>query len=179
MNLDDVIRMIQEELGYGQIKKIGWTEMIIKLEKRGIKRVDIDDALDEAERRKIINIEDGFCKWVEPSKREGEKEKTRTYFKILAEIFKDGEIKFLPPEDLKTALKKRGFDDEEIVRALAEAGRDHVIYYHSRILGSKRKLVAGYSYIPPEDRERFAKAEEADREFSDKWHEKKLSMNDY
>lgn len=179
MNLEDVIGIIQDELVNGQVKQIDWIEMIRRLEKRGIERADIDDALDEAERRKIIDIDDGFCKWVEPIIREAEKEKTRTYFEILAEIFKDGEIRFLPREDLKATLKERGFDDEEIVRAIAEAGRDHVLYYNSRIFGPNRKLVAGYSFIPQEDRERFAKAEKADREFSNKWHEKKISQGDY
>lgn len=173
MNLDDVIGMIQEEFANGQVKQIGWIEMIRRLEKRSSKRLDIDDALDEAERRKIIDIDDGFCKWVDPSIREAEK--TRTNLKILAEIFKEGEIRFLPREDLKATLRKRGFNDEEIMRAIAEAGRDHVLDFHSRIFGPGGNLVAGYSWIPLEDRERFIRAKKADREFSKEWHENKIS----
>ena len=177
-SLDKIIKMIQEELANGQVKQIGWIEMIRRLEKRGIERIDIDYALDEAETLKIIDISDGFCKWIDPSMREMEKAKTHRYFNILAEIFKDGEIGFLPRQDLKVALRERGLNDDEITRAIAEAGRDRILDFHSRIFGSNRKLVAGYSFILPEDRERFLRAERADKEFSNKWYEKKVSQND-
>jgi len=134
----------------------------------------VDDALDEAERRKIIAHGGGFYSWIDPSLREAEKAKTQRYFEMLAEVFKKGEVKFLPQEDLNGALRKRGLDEEEIRRAIIEAERDYVLDFYSDNYGPDDKLMAGCSWIPPEERETEAEAKKADREFSKKWHEKKV-----
>jgi len=161
------------------IKQIASREMIRMLERKGIESDDVDDALDEAERGKIITHGGGFYNGIDPRLREVEKAKTQRYFEILAEVFRKGEVKFLPREDLKSALRKRGLDEEEIRRAIIEAERDFVLDFYSDNFGPDNDLVAGCSWIPPEEREREAEAKKADREFSKKWHEEKAMQDDY
>jgi len=88
INIEEIVCMIEEEFANGRVKQIASRKMISILERKGIESEDIDDALDEAERRKIIEHGRGFYKWIAPSLREAEKAKTQRYFEILAEIFK-------------------------------------------------------------------------------------------
>mgnify|MGYP006270065769 CR=1 FL=1 len=67
------------------MKKIDDWEMKYKLGRRGYTRDDIEDAVNEAERRKIVCVKSGFSFWIEPEHREEEKEKTQRYFAILAD----------------------------------------------------------------------------------------------
>lgn len=179
INIEEIVCMIEEEFANGRVKQIASRKMTSILERKGIESEDIDDALDEAERRKIIEHGRGFYKWIAPSLREAEKAKTQRYFEILAEIFKKGEVKFLPEEYLKSELRKRGLDEEEVRRAIIEAERDYVLDFYSDNFGPDKNLVAGCSWIPPEEREAEAEAKKADREFSKKWHEKKEMEEDY
>lgn len=179
VSIEEIVGMIEGEFSNGRIKQIASRKMIRTLERKGIESDNIDDALDEAERRKIIAHGGGFYNWIDPSLREAEKVKTKRYFEMLAEVFKKGEVKFLPQEDLKGAIRKRGLNEEEIRRAIIEAERDHVLDFYSDNFGPDNKLMAGCSWIPPEERETEAKAKKADMEFSKKWHEKKEMQDDY
>jgi len=178
MNIEEIVGMIEEEFANGRIKQIASRKMINTLERKGIESDDVDDALDEAERRKIIVHGGGFYNWINPSIREAEKAKTQRYFEILAEVFRKGEVKFIPREDLKGVLRKRGLDEEEILRTIVEAERDYVLDFYSDNYGPDDKLIAGCSWIPPDEREKEAEAKKADREFSKKWHEKKDIQDD-
>jgi len=176
MNLEEIVKMIEDEFANVQTKRIALNVIIEKLEEKGIGRDRRDDALHEAQRRKIIRLHDGFYEWIDPNVREGEKAKTQQYFEILASIFKEGKIDFLPEDDVKVALRERGFDDKEIDRILIEAERDYVLTFPSRSLIPEGDLVAGCSWIPPEERERVAEAEKRHRKWLDKWHEKKAEQ---
>jgi len=77
MNIEEMVKMIEEEFTNGQVKQIDWKELIRKLKEKGLERIDVDDALDEAERHKIIMLDRGFYKWIDPSVREMEKAKTQ------------------------------------------------------------------------------------------------------
>jgi len=178
MKLGEIIKMMEEELSNEQDKQVDWKEMIRRLEERGIQRDDIDDAIDEAERRKIIRIENGICKWLDPGLRDAEKAKTQRYFEILSDIFKDGKIGFLPREDLKSALRERGMTDKEIRRVFSEATRDHVLDSYSTSFVQGGDLVDGCSWIPPNERKRYAEAEKRNRKRSEKWIEKKLMQEE-
>jgi len=178
VSIEEIVGMIEKEFSNGRNKQIASRKMMRILEKKGIDSDNIDDALDEAERRKIIAHGGGFFNWIDPSLREAEKAKTQRYFEILAEVFRKGEVKFLPREDLKGALRKRGLDEEEVRRAIIEAERDYVLDFYSDNFGPDNKLTAGCSWIPPEEREKEAEAKKADREFSKKWHEKKDMQGD-
>jgi len=125
-------KLIVKEFAGGQIKQVGWIDIIKKLEKKEYKRIDIDDALDEAERRKIIDIDSGFCKWIDPANREKEKAKTQKRFKLVDEIFKEGNIRFMPREDLEAILKEKGCSEGEILNIITEASRDHVLRFASQ-----------------------------------------------
>ncbi|MBO3802886.1 MAG: RecX family transcriptional regulator [Candidatus Brockarchaeota archaeon] len=176
--MERIIEIIQEMFVDGHIKRIGWKDIITKLEGKGIERNDIDDALNEAERRKIIEIVDGYCRWIDPEIRELEKTKTRKHFDILAEIFKNGKINFLPEEDVEAALRERGFDDEEIMKILGEADRDHVLEFYTDTFGPDDNLVAGCSWIPPEERQLEEEAEKRHRKWFEKWLEKKATQEE-
>jgi len=170
MNVESIIKNIEKEFIGGQVRQVGWIDIIKKLSKKGYKRIDIDDALDEAERRKIIDIDSGFCKWIDPAIREKEKAKTQRRFKLLAEIFKDGHIRFMPREDLEAILKEKGYGEEEILNIITEASRDHVLRFASRSYPPSTKLVPSCTWIPPRDRKKEA---EADRHQIE-WFEKQL-----
>jgi len=177
-NLEDIIKIIEEEFTKGRVRQIDWKEMINKLEEKGFESDDIDDALNEAEKRKIIEIRGGYCNWIEPENRELEKAKTKRYYEIITDIFRHGQIDFLPEEDVEIALKERGFDDEEVLRILSEAERDFVLQFSSRGFGPKDNLVAGCSWIPPEERQSEEEAEKRHRKWLDKWHEKKATQEE-
>jgi flavodoxin len=178
MKIEEIIRMIQDMFADGHIKQIGWKDTIRKLEDKGIERNDIDDALNEAERRKIIEIEGGYCRWIDPKKREQEKAKTRKHFDILAEIFKKGKIDFLPEEDVEAALRERGFNDEEIIKILGEADRDRVLDFYTDTFGPNNNLVAGCSWIPPDERQMKEETEKRYRKWFEKWLEKKAMQEE-
>lgn len=178
MKVGEIIKMMEEELSNEQEKQVDWKELIRRLEERGIQRDDIDDAIDEAERRKIIKIENGICKWLDPSLRDAEKVKTQKYFEILSDIFKDGKIGFLPREDLKSALRERGLTDVEIKRVFSEAARDYVLDSYSTSFVPDGILVAGYNWIPPKERKRYTEMEKKDRKWHEKWIEKKLMQEE-
>jgi hypothetical protein len=175
MNIEDIVKIIENEFTEGKIKQMGWIDLIKKLRKKGYKRIDIDDALDEAERRKIIDIKDGFCRWIDPSLRKEEKAKTKRRFQVLAEIFRERRINFIPQEDLEAILKEKGFDDEEILNIIAEAERDHVLRFSSRSYPPSTKLVPSCTWIPPRDRKKEAEADRNQRE----WFEKQLEKYEF
>ena len=179
MSIEEIVDLIEEEFTKGRIKQIASKKVIRMLERKGIESDDIDDALDEAERRKIIAHGGGFYNWIDPTLRGAEKARTQRYFEMLAEVFRKGEVEFLPEEELKSALRKRGLDEEEARRAIIEGERDYVLGFYSDNFGPDNKLTAGCSWIPPEEREKEAEAKKADREFSKKWHEKKDMQDDY
>lgn len=179
MSLEEIIKTIEAEFEDGKKRQVGWIELIKVLEGKDFEREDVDEALDEAERRKIIDLDSGFYKWIDPNVRETEKAKTRGYYQMLAEIFKEGEVEFLPEEEVKAALKERGLDDEETANVLADAERDFILDFYADTLCSTKKLVAGCSWIPPEDRASFAEAEKDSRRSSKKWLEKKMMQGDY
>jgi len=175
VNIDNIVKMIEREFANGKVKQIASKEMIKNLEKKGYKRLDIDDALDMAERRKIVSHESGFYKWIDPSIRKAEMAKTQRRFQVLADIFKEGKIKFLPQEDLVLKLKERGFDDEEIDRILIEAERDYILRFSSRSYPPSTKLVPSCTWIPPRDRKKEAEADRHQRE----WFEKQLEKYEF
>lgn len=170
MKLEEIIKMIEEEFSNVKIKEIAWKELISKLKERGIERITIDNALDETQRRKIIDLDSDFYKWIDPSIRNVKKIKTERYYSILAEIFKEGKIGFLPEEDVEAALEERGFHEEEIDVILADAERDYILDFYSDTFGPDNNLVAGCSWIPPEDRQRHALGDRHQK----KWFEKQL-----
>lgn len=169
----NIVKIIEREFDNGQVKQITSKEMIEKLEKKGYKRIDIDDAIDEAERRKIVSHGGGFYKWIDPSLRKAEIVKTRRRFQVLADIFKEGKIKFLPQEDFILKLKERDFDDGEINRILIEAERDYVLRFYSRSFPPNDKLISSCTWIPPRDRKKEAEADRHEREWFEKNLEKK------
>lgn len=173
MKIDHIVKIIEHEFVKGQVKQITSKEMIEKLEKKGYKRIDIDDALDEVERRKIVAHGGGFYKWIDPSLRKAEIVKTQRRIQAVADIFKEGKIKFLPQEDLVLKLKERDFDEEEINRALIEAERDYILRFSSRSIPPNDKLVPSCTWIPPRDRKKEAKADRHQREWFEKNLEKK------
>lgn len=116
MNLEEAIKLIEKEFMNGLVDQIVSKELIRRLMKKGVERDCIEDALIEAKRRKIIRLDRGIYYWIDPSHREVEKAKTQEYFQILAEIFKEGKIDFLPAEDVKVILKRRGFNEEDSYR---------------------------------------------------------------
>jgi len=126
MSLETIVKMIEVEFKDGEIKQVESKELIKMLQERGFEYEDVDEALDEAERRKIIELDSGFYKWIDPSVREAEKAKTQRYYDMLAEIFEGGKIEFLTEEEVKAALKERGLDDEEAAHILAIAERDFI-----------------------------------------------------
>jgi len=178
MNLDEMVRTVEDVFANGRTKRVAFKEMLRKLEEKGIGDDDIDDALHEAQRRKITRLQSGLYEWIDPNVREDEKAKTQRYFEVLAEIFKYGKIDFLPEGDVKAALRARGFDDKEIRRAIIEAERDYVLTFYSRSLMPGGDLVAGCHWISPEERKMEAEAEKSDREFLRKWHEKKAMQEE-
>jgi len=178
MSLETIVKMIEAEFKDGKKKQIGSKELIKMLQERGFEYEDVDEALDEAKRRKIIELDSGFYKWIDPSIREAEKAKTQRYYDMLAEIYEGGKIEFFTEEEVKAALKERGLDDEEAAHILGIAERDFLDFY-ADTLGSTKKLVAGCSWIPPEERASYADAEkESNRSFK-KWLEKKMMQGDY
>jgi len=178
MNIEKAVKMIEKEFADGQVKQIAHDEMIGRLKKRGMEHEDIEEALHDAERRKIIDHHSGFYMWIDPTIREAEKAKTRQHHELLAEIFKHGQIDFLPEEDLNLALKKQGLDDKEVDDILIEAERDFVLQFASRGFGPDYNLVPGCSWIPPEERKREAEAHKAGRKFLEKWHEEKMMQEE-
>lgn len=176
MSLDEIVKMIEDMFANGKVKQVASKEMIRALEQKGIERDDIDDILDEAERREIVEHSGGFYIWLDPCLREAKKAKIQQHFEVLAEIFKYGKIDFLPRDKLIAALKEREFHDEEIRKMMIEAERDHVLSFPSRKYGGD--LVAGCRWIPPEERKDKAEAEKAEREFSKKWYEKKAMQEE-
>lgn len=172
MNLEEMVKKVEEEFANGRTKRVPFRKMIRKLEEKGIGDDDIDDALHEAQRRKITRLQSGFYEWIDPNIRGDEKAKTQRYFEVLAEIFKYGKIDFLPKGDVKAALRARGFDDKEVGRAIIEAERDYVLTFYSWSPTAGGDLVAGCNWIPPEERKMEAEAEKFDREFLRKWYEK-------
>jgi hypothetical protein len=178
MNLEEIVRTIEEEFTNGQKKRISSDEMLGRLEARGIGSDDRDDALAEAQRRKIMRLRSGFYEWIDPSAREIEKAKIQRYFKALASIFKEGKIDFLPEEDVKAALRKKGYDNEEIDVIFIEAEREHILTFPSRSLTPGGDLVAGCHWVPPEDREREAQIEKDEREFFERWLEREDAQGD-
>ncbi|MGQ9515231.1 MAG: hypothetical protein ACUVTL_09350 [Thermoproteota archaeon] len=64
---------------------------------------------------------------IDPGLRKTKRSKIQKYFEIIAEIIRRYKIEFLPREALKSELRKRGLDVEEIRRAIIEAERDHVL----------------------------------------------------
>ncbi|MBO3803542.1 MAG: hypothetical protein JTT11_06675 [Candidatus Brockarchaeota archaeon] len=178
MNIKKVVKMIEKEFADGQVKQIAYDEMIRRLKERGMEQEDIEEALHEAQRRKIIDHRSGFYKWIDPTIREAEKAKTREHHELLAEIFKHGKLDFLPEEDVILSLKERGFDDEEVDYILMEAERDFVLHFASQGFGPDYNLVPGCSWIPPEERKRVARAQKAGRKFLEKWHEKKVMQEE-
>ncbi|MEM2922126.1 MAG: hypothetical protein QXF26_07400 [Candidatus Bathyarchaeia archaeon] len=176
--IEEIIKAIEAEYERGKVRKIGWSEIIDRLEKRGYKRYDIDDAIDLAERHKIIYISDGFSWWIEPERREEEKAKTQRYFDILSEIFENGKVKFLPRDVLKTALRERGLSENEIYRVLGEATRDHILDSHAQSFGPDRRLMSGFGWIPIEDRQMHAEADREGREWIEEWIDKKIRQEE-
>jgi len=179
MSLEAIVKIIEAEFKDGKKKQIESKKLIKMLQERGFEYEDIDEALDEAQRRKIIDLDSGFYKWIDPKIREAKKAKTQRYYQMLAEIFKEGKIAFLTEKDVKAALMERGLDDEEAANMLADADRDFVLEFYADTFGPAKKLVAGCSWIPPEDRASFADAEKDSRRSFKKWLEKKIMQGDY
>jgi len=127
MNVEKAVRTIEKNFVDGQVKQIAYDEMRSRLKERGMEQEDVEEALHEAERRKIIDHHSGFYTWIDPIIRETEKARTRKHHELLAEIFKHGQIDFLPEEGLKLALKERELDDKEVDTVLIEAERDYVL----------------------------------------------------
>lgn len=178
MNMGKAIRMIEREFADGQVKKIAYKQMIRRLEVKGLEYEDIEEALHEAQRRKILKLDSGFYTWIDPTIREAEKAKTQEHHELLAEIFRHGQIDFLPEEDLNLALKKRGLNDKEVDTVLIEAERDYVLRFASQGFGPDYNLVPGCSWIPPEERKREARGQKVGRKFSEKWHEEKAMQEE-
>jgi len=174
MNIEEIIKIIEKEFANGQVKQMDCKELISKLEKEGIEREKIDDALHEAQRWKILRLDSGLYTWIDASLRDAEKAKTQRYYEMLAEIYKEGRVKFLPREDLKAVLRQRGLGDEEVMRLFAEAERDHVLAFYSDTFGPDGNLIAGSSWIPPDQRKMEADAEKERRKSFEKWLEKKI-----
>lgn len=178
MKLEQIIKMIEEAFANGEVKQIASKEMIRKLKEKGFERIDIDDALDEAERRKVIAHDVGFYKWINPDLRETEIAKTKKSFEALAEIFKEGKITFLTREDIIATLQEKGFNEEDVRRTIIDAERDHVLRFTSRSFEPGR-LVRGCSWIPPEELQRKAETERHERKLFEKWLEEKIAQDDY
>jgi len=178
MNIEKAIKMIEREFADGQVKKIAYDEMRSRLKERGVEQEEIEDALHEAQRRKIIDHHSGFYTWIDPTIREAEKAKTQEHHELLAEIFRHGQIDFLPEEDLNLALKKRGLNDKEVDTVLIEAERDYVLRFASQGFGPDYNLVPGCSWIPLVERKREARGQKAGRKFSEKWHEEKAMQEE-
>jgi len=73
LSINNIIAMIEGEFTNGQVREINSEEMISRLKEKGIKYVDIDKALIEAERRKIVQCYSELYRWIEPSEREARK----------------------------------------------------------------------------------------------------------
>mgnify|MGYP007084772916 CR=1 FL=1 len=84
----------------------------------------------------------------------------------------------MPREGLKASLRERWLNNEEILRVIAEAEREHVLDFNVETFGPDNTPVDGCSWIPPEERQREAEAEKDSRRFSEKWHEKKAMQED-
>ncbi|MBO3804151.1 MAG: hypothetical protein JTT11_09865 [Candidatus Brockarchaeota archaeon] len=175
MKIGKILKIIENEFIDGRVKQMSSKEMIENPKKKGFKRIDIDDALDEAERRKIVAHVSGFYKWIDPSLRKLEMAKTQRRFQAIDDIFEDRKNKFLPQEDLVLMLKKKGFDDEEIKRTLIEAERDYILRFSSRSYPPNEKLVPSCTWIPPKDRKKEAEADRHQRE----WFEKQLEKYEF
>jgi len=178
MNIEKAVKMIEKEFADGQVKQMAYDEMISRLKERGMKPEDVEEALHEAQRRKIIDHHSGFYTWINPANREVEKARTLEHHELLAEIFKHGQIDFLPEGDLKLALRERGLDDKEVDDVLIEAERDFVLRFASQGFGPDYNLVPGCSWIPPEERKREAEGQKAGRKFLEKWHEEKAMQEE-
>ncbi len=80
---DDIIMMIDDEFADGKVTS---KEIIRKLKEKGIRYVDIDKALVEAERQKIVEYRSGLYKWIDPGDRKARRAETERHHKILAKI---------------------------------------------------------------------------------------------
>ena len=134
----------------GKLKVMTRKELSEELMKKGISYDDLEDVIDEAQRKKLIAIDyDTWSAyfWIPPERREEEKQRTEELERLVEEAFVKRNKEKLSEEELKEILAGKELSIEEIERALYEAERDCIL---SSYPFTKKGWV--YELIPLEDR---------------------------
>lgn len=155
----------------GKVKVITKRELHRKLEEKGIACDDVNDVINEVERRKLISIDYKTWSayfWIPPEKREEEMQKTRQFKKAVEEAFLGKNE--LSADELRRILASRGISTDEIERAIYEAERDYIIspFYE--------KKVKKYELVPPEEREDEMRHRRLKILYSSRWLYDKMLM---
>lgn len=135
----------------GRVKVMTDRELKRKLEEKGVAADDVDNVIDEAERRKLITIDYetwSSYHWISPEKRKEEKQETQRLEKAVEDIFLKRCTDRLLEDELRKDLISTGLSAREVKRALYEAERDCVVT--SSALGGCWE----YRLVPPEERKR-------------------------
>lgn len=133
----------------GRVKVMTDRELKRKLEEKGVAANDVDDVIDEAERRKLITIDYetwSSYHWISPEKRKEEKQETQRLEKAVEDIFLKRCTDRLLEDELRKDLISTGLSAREVKRALYEAERDCVVT--SSALGRCWE----YRLVPPKER---------------------------
>ncbi|MBO3832898.1 MAG: hypothetical protein FGF51_05875 [Candidatus Brockarchaeota archaeon] len=158
----------------GRLKVMTRKELFDKLEKKGVSYDDIEDVVDEAERKKLIIIDyktRSAYFWVPPEKREEEKLKTEELEKLVEEAFRERNKEELSRDELKEILASKGLSTDEVERALRDAERDCIL---SSYPFTKKGWV--YELIPLEDRENELEFRRLGKLHDKKWIYRRLSL---
>jgi len=111
----------------GRVKVMTDRELKRKLEEKGVAADDVDNVIDEAERRKLITIDYetwSSYHWISPEKRKEEKQETQRLEKAVEDIFLKRCTDRLLEDELRKDLISTGLSAREVKRALYEAERD-------------------------------------------------------
>ncbi len=147
-----------------------------KLEVKGLTAEAIEDLVDEAERKGILQVilppsTGGDIQYalLPPEKREEEKKRTQHYLAVIDEAYKEQRKGHLLEDELREKLIAKGLTHDEVERAIYDAERDNALIHSVRHVGKP-----GYSWIPPEDRADETRFRKRLRKYMDEWREKKM-----
>ena len=158
----------------GRLKVMTRKELCDELERRGVSYDDVDDVIDEAERKALIIID---CKtrsayfWVPPERREEEKLKTEELEKLVEEAFRERNTEELLRDELEEILTSKGLSTDEVKRALRDAERDCIL---SSFPFTKKGWV--YELIPLEDRRDELERRRLGKLYDERWIYTRLSL---
>ncbi|MEM3908016.1 MAG: hypothetical protein QXZ17_14360 [Nitrososphaerota archaeon] len=157
----------------GKLKVMTDDELSDELMKRGVSYDDLEDVIDEAQRKKLITIDYNTWSayfWIPPERREEEKQKTEKLEKLVEEAFVERNTEKLSENELKEILASKGLSAEDVRRAIYEAERDCIL---SSYPFTKKGWV--YELIPREERGEEPERRRLGKLYDIRWIYEKLS----